>query len=329
MKYVSLFKSLSFLAVGAILFSSCDKTDSVDPIGDGGQTIVKIVDPSGEGKIGINIGVVTTPQVLSMVDIRRDVPNEAQLNRTMVVVVEDAPGAVSDYNAQHGTSFEAIPAGQYTIDAANPRVGNNYTVTFNPGEFAKPIKFTIPNATLLDLNKQYAFGFRLKSVDADGKISTEFKTIVVEIGPINKWDGVYKVTGTMVDVANATFVGSYPLTFQLITTGANTCEAYDPISFGGLYGHYFDAAGSGSYYGSFMPGLTFDPATNVITSATNIYGQNSGPNVRSCRLDPTGVNAVDGSKNIKIKYILSQGAPAAFVGDRVFFNETWTYVGPR
>jgi Domain of unknown function (DUF1735) len=328
MKYLSLSKSLAFLSVGVLLFSSCDKGEQIDPIGDGGQTIVKIVDPSGEGKIGINIGVVTTPQVLNMVDVRRDVPNEAQLNRTMTVIVEDAPGAVSDYNAQHGSNFEAIPAGQYTIDPANPKVGNNYTVTFNPGEFAKPIKFTIPNATLLDLNKQYAFGFRLKSADADGKISAEFKTIVVEVGPINKWDGVYRVTGSMVDVANATFVGSYPLTFHLITTGANTCDAYDPDY--GIYGHVFDAAGTPNYYGSFMPALTFDPTTNVITSATNYWGQNSGVNVRSCRLDPTGVNAVDGSKNIRIKYILSQAPPPpGFNGDRVFFNETWTYVGPR
>jgi Domain of unknown function (DUF1735) len=327
MKYVSLTKSLSFLAVGAILFSSCEKADKVDPIGDGGQTIVKIVDPSGEGKIAINIGVVTTAQVLNMVDIRRDVPNEAQLNRTMKVIVEDAPGAVSDYNAQHGSSFEAIPPSQYIIDPANPKVGNNYMVTFNPGEFAKPIKFTIPNATLLDLNKQYAFGFTLKSVDADGKIAAEAKTIVVEVGPVNKWDGVYKVTGNMLDVANATFLSSYPLTFHLITTGANTCDAYDPDY--GIYGHIFDAGGSPNYYGSFMPALTFDPATYVITSATNLWGQGSGPNVRSCRLDPTGVNAVDGSRNIKIKYIMSQAPPAAFVGDRVFFDETWTYVGPR
>jgi Domain of unknown function (DUF1735) len=327
MKYVSLTKSLSFLAVGAILFSSCEKADKVDPIGDGGQTIVKIVDPSGEGKVAINIGVVTTTQVLNMVDIRRDVPNEAQLGRTMKVIVEDAPGAVSDYNAQHGTNFVAIPPSQYIIDPANPKVGNNYTVTFNPGEFAKPIKFTIPNATLLDLNKQYAFGFTIKSADADGKIAAEAKTIVVEVGPVNKWDGVYKVTGTMVDAANPAFLGSYPLTFHLITTGANTCEAYDPDY--GIYGHIFDAAGSLNYYGSFMPALTFDPTTNVITSATNLWGQGSGPNVRSCRLNPTGVNAVDGSRNIRIKYIMSQAPPAAFVGDRVFFDETWTYVGPR
>lgn len=327
MKYLSLSKSLAFLSIGALLLTSCDKGEEIDPIGDGGQTIVKIVDPSGEGKIAINIGVVTTAQVLNMVDIRRDVPNEAQLGRTMTVIVEDAPGAVSDYNAQHGSAYEAIPAGQYIIDPANPRVGNNYTVTFNPGEFAKSIKFTIPNATLLDLNKQYAFGFNLKSVDADGKISAEFKTIVVEVGPTNKWDGVYRVTGTMLDAANATFLGSYPLTFHLITTGANTCDAFDPDY--GIYGHIFDAAGAPNYYGSFMPGLTFDPTTNVITSATNLWGQGSGANVRSCRLDPTGVNAVDASKNIKIKYILSQAAPAAFIGDRVFFNETWTYIGPR
>lgn len=329
MKYVSLSKSLAFLAAGLLLFSSCEKVDKVDPIGDAGQTIVKLIDVSGEGKVGINFNIVSTPQTLGLVDLRRDVSNEAELNRTMKVTVKDNPGAVSDYNALHGTNFVELPASKYTLDAGNPRIGPNYTITFNPGEFAKSLKITLTNATTIDLTQAYAFGFTITAADADGKIAVESNTIVVEVGPINKWDGVYRVTGTMVDVTNATFVGSYPLTFHLITTGANSCEPYDPISLGGIYGHYFDANGSGSYYGSFNPLLTFDAVTNKITSATNSYGQGSGANARSCALDPTGVNAVDGSRNIKIKYILSQAPPAAFVGNRVFFDETWTYVGPR
>jgi hypothetical protein len=329
MKYSNFLRSLTFLTAGVFIFSSCEKTDTPDPIGKAGQTIVKFLDPNTTGKTLIGLSLISTPQTITMVDIIRDVPNESELNKTMKIIVKDDPGAVSDYNANNGTTFVPIPASLYSVDAANPRIGTDYTVTMNPGEFTKPIKFVLPNTLGLNLNLAYAFGFTITSVDANGKITAEPKTMVVELGVKNKWDGIYTVTGTMVDNANATFIGKYPITFHLITTGGTSCSVFDPNLNGGTFGHQFDANGVGSFYGSYMPVVTFDATSNKVLSATNYWGQASGPNVRSCFLDATGINTVAANKNISIKYQLVQAPPAAFVGLRVIFTETWTYVGPR
>jgi Domain of unknown function (DUF1735) len=329
MKYLSLLKPLTYLSAGILLFSSCKKVGDIEPIGTAGQTIVKFIDPNGTGKSTLGLSLISTPQTIEMVEVVRDVPNETELNRAMTVIVSNDPGAVSVYNAANGTNLVPIPAAQYSVDASSPRVGNDYTLTMQPGEFAKSIKFILPNALSLNLNLAYAFGFTISTVDAGGKITSKPKTMVVELGVKNKWDGVYTVTGTMVDNANATFTGTYPLTFHLITTGGATCSVYDPNLNGGSFGHLFNANGVGSFYGSFMPVVTFDANSNKILSATNYWGQGSGPNVRSCALDPTGINTVAANKDISIKYQLIQAPPAAFVGVRVIFTETWTYVGPR
>jgi hypothetical protein len=106
-------------------------------------------------------------------------------------------------------------------------VGNDYTLTFNAGEFYKQLKITIPNATVLDPNKKYALGFKIASVDNDGKISASEKQVVVEVGIKNKWDGVYAVNGNMVDLTTSTITGLYPLTWELRTTGANSLAVFD------------------------------------------------------------------------------------------------------
>jgi hypothetical protein len=318
MKYVSLSKPLALLTAGVLLLSSCDKGDKIEPIGDAGQTIVKI---RGVDKSLVSVNLVNTPQVLNMVDIRRDAANEAELNKAMTVKLVDDPGAVSTYNGVHGTAFEAIPAGLYTIDASNPRVGNTYTVTLQPGEFAKWLKFTLPSALALDLNKQYAFGFTITSVDAGAKLSTTDKTIVVEVGAKNQWDGVYyQKSKFFLHPTYGGFPGFESDKFELHTAGAFSLNKYSTEFAEYCQPFVVDATGGINRFGALAPQFVINPTTNAVTLSDNGPG-NTTPFVPapgySNRYDPATKTFYIG-----FGYLNAAGALR-------YWGDTLTYLRPR
>ena len=167
------------------------------------------------------------------------------------------------------------------------------------GEVVVPI--TITKATL-DPSKQYALGLKITNV-SEGVISATGGYFVVKFLVKNKYDGLYRVTGTMVDLTSASLTGNYPLEFELRSTGANTSAVFDHGT--GTQTHLILSGGAPSQYGSFGLNLTFDLLTNKITSVVNSYGQPAS-NGRSAGLDPTGINAYDpATKTIRIKYFFS------------------------
>jgi hypothetical protein len=228
---------------------------------------------------------------------------------------------ISDYNTANGTAFVELPANAYTI------LGDINNITFQPGQDILELKIRLDKSKL-DLSQQYALGFSL-SDGGTATIVTGSKNGLYSIGVKNKWDGVYAVTGTFLDVTNANFTGLYPLEWELQTAGATTCIVVDNVYLG-IPGHVFLNSGSLTYYGSFGLVVNFDPATDQITSVVNYYGQPAG-NTRSAVLDPSGVNKYDAAtKTIKIKYWMTQPsvvpAPPSI---RTYFNETWTFEHAR
>ena len=216
------------LAIAAVCIQACKKVEVTKPLGDRGQTIVKFMtDPGGSG-LNYNLSnfqVTNTPQVVGVIDVRRDVPNEAELNKTMTVIVKEDPAAISAYNIANGTALFPLPANAYTVDAANPRNGSDYAVTFGPGEFSKQLKINITNAQNLDLSKQYALGLTLSVAvtGAEGRVSFDNRTAVVELGPLNKWDGIYKLSGTTLRGGDPVKTGAFtPVEMKLITTSSNS-----------------------------------------------------------------------------------------------------------
>ena len=312
----------TFLSIGFIASIVGCKKPAIPEQADGkGSTIVRMSPGSGFKLVSIDLS--TTPQTFSIADIYRDVPGEGALNTTSKVVITESASIIADYNAAHNTNYIPLPASAFTTDPSNPKVGSDYTLTFGPGDFYKQLKITVPNATVLDPNKKYAFGFKIASVDNNGKISASDNELVVEVGLKNKWDGVYTVTGTMVDLTSAALTGYYPLTWELRTTGANTLAVFDKSQ--GTQTHLISNNGSLSQYGSFGLNITMDPITNKITSIVNSYGQPSA-NGRSAALDPTGINAYDpATKTFKIKYFMLQ--PGTTV--RTTFDETWVFSSVR
>jgi len=350
------------LLIIAVAFTSCIEKE-VTPLGQEGTTIVKILGGGTPAAVVKNpIDFVNTPQQILMVDLRKDAPNNDALNSPTTVTVVDDTAAVRAANP----GYIILPSSWYTIQSEAPKVGGSggsWTFTFDDGDFAKQIYITIPNATLLNPSALYALGFTITSVSADGKISFR-KSIVVEIGAKNQWDGIYAVKGPMIDYAvptltqwnnnNASSPISDPFVLahdgaweaHLITTGANENIVFDNTIWGTI-GHPILSAGAHSGYGSMGIVIRFDASTNTVSSVHNFYGDptrggptalgnpaaGTGPplyaasNGRRIALDPSGVNAVLGNRNIDIKYQMFQ--PSVIAGVRTQFNEVWEYTGPR
>jgi Domain of unknown function (DUF1735) len=346
MKKNNILKSaVAIVAFGTIMVS-CKKVTSPEPIGDGGQTIVKLYQGLADTASGysagyklLNIDLSSAPQTLEMVDVRRDAANSNDLNKTMNIVVKNDPGAVTTYNS----ALVPLPAGSYTVDAATPLVGSDYSVTLEPGNIARIIKITIPNAQALDLNNSYGMGFTISSVDANGKIAGLEKTIVVEIGLKNKWDGRYIVsTNSFVDLSNATLIGYASWKAELRTSGQYTDVAYltDVVGSPALasttwIGQYYHpivntGTNAGSVYGNFGMEFIFNES-NRITGVNNPWGNPSpGPQFRNAQLDPAGVNTVNANRSFRVKYRMIQPLATPLPGNiRTIIDETWIYQGPR
>jgi predicted small secreted protein len=316
-------KLFSLLAAGSFLFASCDKNEGT--LNGAGQTIVKLPQGADE-KVALALDFKPGLQDVLLLDVRRDVPNNSELQKTHVVKIKNDPTIVADYNSAHGTNYIPLPAAAFTVDPSNPFNGTEWTVTFNPGDHAKPIMIKL-DPTKLDLSKQYALGFTI--TDASGaKISNGLSSAMVEVGVKNRYDGIYRVTGTMVDIAAPTITGYFPQDVDLITIGAASVVMVPKDL--GIPGHLILSGTSLSYYGSFGPVFTFDLATDKVISVTNSYGQPAG-NTRSAEIDPSGINKWNASdKSMDVKYFMKQPNTVTTPPNiRVFFDEHFQYLGSR
>lgn len=324
--------SIYHLLFLALAFSSCIKKE-VTPLADEGKTFVKILE-SGENKVFLSpySGVKAVP----LFSIRKDANSNASLQTTTPITLTRIDAMVDRYNNDNGTDYEILPDSLYSLASYIAKSGNTYTFDMTAGEFAKEFSINL-NGDKWDLSKKYALGFALTSVGSSASKSDGRDSVVALISVKNKYDGVYKVTGTMLDVTNALFVGTYPLEWELQTTGTSQCVVVDNVQLG-IPGHVFNSAGDPSspntYYGSYGLVVNFDLATDAITSVVNYYGQPAS-NTRSAGLDPSGANKYTASsKTIDIKYYMYHpsvmgSSPAPYGPPRVYFNEQWSYLRAR
>jgi hypothetical protein len=276
MKYLNLTKQVAALAIGALVFASCTKVEVPGSIGDAGQTLVKILGGGGGAGTAISVAskpidFVSTPTKILALEVRRDIPNPTELNTTMHVTVKDDLAAVT------AAGRTLLPAAWYTIGAETPRtggVGGNYNITMAPGEFSKSLYITVPDATLMDPSVIYALGFTITAADDNGVISYQ-KSIIVEIGAKNPYDGIYSYVSGLVTRYTAPGVPagdalSGPLgpanpDIVMSTTGART------VDFGGAGGPV-GLTWSGPMTGvAGIDGLhlTVDPATNLTNAVSS------------------------------------------------------------
>jgi flagellin-like hook-associated protein FlgL len=323
MKIVNLSsKALLFLGVAYMGFS-CKKVDTPKAMGDAGQTVVKLITDDGLFRLRA-INLVNTPQVIEVLDIRRDISNNVELNKTMTIIMQEDQTLVDDYNDENGTSYVALPSDKYTVDAANPKTGTDWTVTMSAKEFAKPLKITVPNSLALDLSQTYAFGFRIKTVDQNGKISADAQTAVVEIGVKNNYDGKYKLNGAFYHPVSSPAYSTFTVDVEMHTTGANSVKIYYP-DFGGYYHPKYNN-GTIDAFGAQEPDYTIDPATNKVTVQNSFVGA-----VTFYQMNPTFDSRYDpATKTIYAKFGYNYSAGPVFnpAANREWMDQL-VYVGPR
>jgi hypothetical protein len=207
----------------AVLATSCIE-DNVVPAGDKGQVLIKLNPASSSGFFFKVAEPSNQPQTFPLLDVRRDAPNAAALNATTVVTLKFDPAILTVYNAKNGKSFIPIPEGAYTTSPA--AVAGNIVITFGPGEFAKEVSLTIPNAFNLNPANQYAMGYKMEVTSGSGVLSTGSKdSLVVQVLPKNQWDGKYKMKGDVLRPGDLVLGGPFTnQDYTLNTTGARTVK---------------------------------------------------------------------------------------------------------
>lgn len=240
-------------------------------------------------------------------------PGVAPSDITVTLAADQA--TLDKYNTTNGTTKVLPPTGvanfptSVVIKAGTTQTTVQATITVTPG---------------FDFNKAYGLPIKIATAST-GIISANYGSAVYSFGVRNIYDGAYTGTGTMVDAANSTLTGKYPMSVGLVTSGASTVRLYDN-AIGGIY-HSILSGTSTSYYGAFGVEFTIDPATNKVTSVVNVYGQPAS-NGRSAALDPSGTNTWNPTtKVLKVKYWMDQ--PSVIAGHRTSFDETFTYTGVR
>lgn len=143
-------------------------------------------------------------------------------------------------------------------------------------------------------------------------------------GDVNKFDGRYSITGTIVDKTDSRISAPAAKEYHLKTINDTEIEMFSPDL--SISGHLMLNISNLTFYSKFSVIVKFDPATNKAVSVRNGYGQPSD-NGRSAVLDPSGVNTWDpATKTIKIKYWMDE---IGVIGHKTSFDETWTYIGAR
>jgi hypothetical protein len=145
----------------------------------------------------------------------------------------------------------------------------------------------------------------------------------------NQWDGRYRMEGTMTDHSNAAFgwkANTYQYTLQTSGAATDSLVSNDLAMPGIIIGNTGGGITNATFYSKFGLIMTFDAATNKVTSVTNYYGQPSSSG-RSAILDPTGANSIDpATKNIQVKFFMDE---TGIAGHRATFNVTLIYLGTR
>ena len=252
-----------------------------------------------------------------------------------VVNVDFSPGnqsvdAITIKNTGSGNVHVklAIDTAVSSIGAKALRASNYTTSSLEfdvPANNSKSVQVTI-NRTGLSVDTVYGLGFKIESVSG-GSIANGAQSIKVKFDLRNRWDGRYKVTGTFTDIATPTITFTEQ-EVSLITTGPASVVMIPKEL--GIPGYLILSGTSLSYYGSFGPVFNFDPASNKIVSVINSYGQPAS-NTRSAELDPSGTNKWDpATKSMTVKFFMKQpNTVLAAPHIRVYFNNTFIYLGPR
>lgn len=261
-KFMKMRKYLSAIMLLAApwLFMSCIKDDLVK-LTDHGDSYISF---NSDTESMLFFKAFTDVKKIQLLDVRRDVPSEAILNTTSTVKLTAVPELIEEYNEEHDSDYEWLDPAIFTFVPASGVTlsGNDFTLAYNAGDFAKNISINLDGAKW-DLSKKYAVAYKVTD-PGNLKVSGD-DHVIVFINARNDYDGVYKIldgfvqrysnptTPTVDDALNGTMVGN-PDVF-LSTISPTTVEITNLRWFGGTSG----VGGIDNLR------VTVDPATNKLT----------------------------------------------------------------
>jgi len=286
----NIIKVLSFILLGSTL-TSCLKDDSLilDPTKT--NNVVEFANPSQIVKVGTiyplyvlsydytsTLTTATVPVTVSYSGPEATAPQDITVN--IAVGTEDQ---VNEYNeaGYQDDELTFMTPDKYKLAST--------TLVIKKGE-SKATTTILCDFTKFDLSEQAVLPLNITSASY-GIISANFKTVLLNIGPKNIYDGVYRY---QTSAATALRPNSDSDDAELVTSGPNSVK-----------GHLLN------YYSNEVV-YTIDPATNtVITSMTSLLPiGNPGPST----YDPA-------TKSFKLNWTSNGGARK--------FEETYTYIGSR
>jgi hypothetical protein len=315
--------ALLIATAGALAFTACNKVDINKGIKNNEKTIVKL--PQAANEINV-ISLNATPGVITIpvLEVRRDVISQADLNTTQVVKIAPNPSAITDYNTNNGANLTTFT--NYTLDPSTPFDGQYWVVTFNPGEFAKYINISF-DPSKLDFSKRNGLAFKIADAGTS-PISVDLNAALIEVAAKNKYDGVYtlrvRTVGWSAYGIADDETGTYPGDYQFISSGATTVKTFSTYRGDALLPAFTAGLAGATGFGATSPQFSFDGTTNALVSVSNLIpndGRNRqlaiNPAITDSRWDPN-------TKTVYAAFIMTQnGRPPQY------FYDTLTYKGSR
>lgn len=172
------------IALFVLPFVACIKEDTNEIEGKGPQ-LLRIPEASEEINI---VGFDATPGItkLVMMYIQRDANSQSNLNSATEVKLTLDNSLIDAYNTEHGSSLIPMETGTYSLESLN--------LTFNPGEFAKPIYISL-DPSKLDLEKKFGLGIKIDNASGGFTPVPSLSKALFNIVIKNEWDARYKSTG--------------------------------------------------------------------------------------------------------------------------------------
>jgi len=266
---------------------------------------------ASKAKNDFGLNVSASPQTVTgmvYVNLESGKPAPSDINITLTNTTTAKVAAYNTANGLTGTNAVLeLPSSIYTVAGSLviPAGGRNVETPIN-----------VSNTTALDPNRKYGFAITISSVDGGYTIASNLQTLFIVFSIKNKYDGKYRLQGYH-NRNSPDYTLPYDVSVYMITTGPNSVVMWYPTPGPNTYAHPINGNG-GSYYGSFSPNFSFNPATDLGTTVVEYY---SGA---------TPMEYVAGSNSrydapTKKMYMLWRYN----ANDLRRFYDTLTYLGPR
>lgn len=149
------FKSIiAAIFSGAVLLTSCEKATVFEPIGDGGQKIIKIQVYGGlAGGFDASNLAFSPSSTSEILEMKLEYVAPAVSNQDITATIEVDPAAVAAYNATQTSPLKqylVLPANAYTFPKqtvtikANQTISSSFQIEFNPSLIDGSKNYMIP-----------------------------------------------------------------------------------------------------------------------------------------------------------------------------------------